>query len=281
MSRSASLPTPTQPLFELIGGDAPLVVNVPHAGTLIPPALVQGLTPAAIGTPDTDWHVDRLYREACAARGITLLVATHSRIVVDLKRDPSGAALYPGAWNTEICPLSTFAGEPHYRPGCEPAPEEIAARVDAYWRPYHARLHAEVERMRARHGSCALLDAHSIASVVPRLFAGRLPDLNLGTADGASCAAPLAAAAMDVLHAAHGFSAVHDGRFKGGYITRHYGRPAHGVHALQLETAQCAYLDESRPRAFDAARASAFMRLIERLLDALLAGVGELARKER
>jgi N-formylglutamate deformylase len=258
-------------LFTIERGDAPLIVNVPHAGTFLPDDIAANLTSIAKATPDTDWHVDALYRGVAAARGVTLMCATHSRVVVDLNRDPSGAALYPGASNTEICPSSTFRDEPHYLEGRAPDANEIARRVDRYWRPYHVQLAREIERLRARHGRCILLDGHSIVSIAPRFFAGRLPDLNLGTADGASCDAACATAAMAVLSAASGFTAVHNGRFKGGHITRHYGRPQQGVHALQLETAQCGYLDESMPTRFDAARAGPLVAVLGRLLDALLA----------
>ncbi|MBL8514924.1 MAG: N-formylglutamate deformylase [Betaproteobacteria bacterium] len=258
-------------LFELIPGDAPVIVNVPHAGTFIPQDIAARLTPVALKAPDTDWHVDTLFRDLTRRRNVTFMAATHSRIVVDLNRDPSGAALYPGASNTEICPTSTFHEQPHYRDGQLPDAREISRRVEAYWRPYHARLAVEIERIRARHGVCVLLDGHSIVSRAPRFFEGLLPDLNLGTADGASAARHVAQAAAAVLSNAPGFTFVHDGRFKGGFITRHYGHPANLVHALQLETAQCCYLDEAHPEHFDALRAAPLANVLAQLLDALRA----------
>ena len=197
------------------------------------------------------------------------MVATHSRYVVDLNRDPSGAALYPGADNTELCPTRTFADEPIYVPGGAPDAAEVAARRSEYFEPYHRLLAAEIERVRVRHGYAILLDGHSIRSRVPRFFAGRLPDLNLGTADGASCAPSVQQAAALVLAGAAEFSSVVNGRFKGGYVTRHYGSPAHGVHALQLEIAQACYMDESPPYRWDAARAGALTAVLERLVGAL------------
>ncbi len=260
-------------LYELIPGDSPLIVNVPHAGTFIPPDIAATLTADALKVPDTDWHVDTLYRDLARARSrsVTFMSATHSRIVVDLNRDPSGAALYPGASNTEICPTSTFHDQPHYRAGHAPDAAEIRRRVDTYWRPYHARLAAEIERIRARHGVCVLLDGHSIVSRAPRFFEGRLPDLNLGTADGASALPGVANAAAAVLAGAPGFSFVYNGRFKGGYITRHYGAPARGVHALQLETAQRCYMDESAPESFDPLRAAPLVNVLASLLEGLRA----------
>lgn len=249
-------------------GDGTLVIDVPHAGTYLPPAIAARLTPGALATPDTDWHVDRLYAFA-AGLGATLLVATHSRYVVDLNRDPSGATLYPGADNTELCPTLTFANAPIYADGRGPDAAEIAARRARYFDPYHARLAAEIARVRARHGYAIVLDGHSIVSVAPRFFAGRLPDLNLGTADGASCATAVERTAADVLASAPGFTAVVNGRFKGGYVTRHCGRPADGVHALQLEVAQACYMDERSPQVFDADRARGLAAVLERLVAAL------------
>jgi len=256
-------------LHEIERGDAPLVIDVPHAGTYVPPDLAARLTPAARPLPDTDWHVEKLFGFA-RGLGATLVVATHSRYVVDLNRDPGGRALYPGADNTELCPTRTFADEAIYAAGDVPAPAEVAARRAEYFVPYHATLAAEIERVRARHGHAILLDGHSIRSEVPRFFAGRLPDLNLGTADGASCAPAFQHAAVLVLAGAAGFSSIVNGRFKGGYVTRHYGVPARGVHALQLETAQACYMDESPPYPWDAKRAALLATLLERLVEALL-----------
>jgi len=257
-------------LHHIHRGGSPLVVDVPHAGTFLPPALAARLSPAACTVPDTDWHVEKLYAFAPAA-GATLIVATHSRIAVDLNRDPSGAALYPGADNTELCPTRTFDNDAIYAGGDVPGAAEIAARRTAYFDPYHAALAAEVERVRVRHGYAILLDGHSIRARVSRFFAGRLPDLNLGTADGASCAPGLQDAAAAVLAGAAGFTHVVNGRFKGGYVTRTYGKPARQVHALQLEIAQCAYMDEAPPHRWDAARAAPLAAVLERLVAALTA----------
>ncbi len=257
-------------LYDLIRGDAPLVIDIPHAGTYLPAALAARLTPAARSVPDTDWHVEKLFAFARDA-GVTLVVATHSRYVVDLNRDPSGAALYPGADNTELCPTRTFGNEALYADGDAPDGREVTARRAEYFVPYHMLLAAETERIRARHGYAILLDGHSIRSEVPRFFAGRLPDLNLGTADGASCAPAVQAAADIVLAGAEALTSVVNGRFKGGYVTRHYGRPARGVHALQLEIAQACYMDEAPPYPWEGTRAAPLIVMLERLVGALLA----------
>lgn len=258
-------------LYKFTTGRKPVLVNVPHAGTIIPPDIAATLTPAGKSIPDTDWHVDRLYT-AALQMGCAMMVATHSRIVVDLNRDPSGAALYPGASNTELCPTSTFSDNAIYLDGKLPDTHEIERRRRTYWQPYHEKLAAEIEAIKAKHGYCILLDAHSIRSEVPRFFEGKLPDLNLGTADGKSCAEGLASKAFAVLQSGPGFTAIHNGRFKGGYITRHYGRPAANVHALQLEIGQTCYMNEARPDSYDAA-ASAPLRQVLGQLAALLIDV--------
>ena len=177
--------------------------------------------------------------------------------------------MYPGADNTELCPTRTFCNEPVYRPGEEPSQREIDARRATYFDPYHTRLAREIERVRERHGYAVLVDGHSIAAEVPRFFAGRLPDLNLGTSDGRSCDATAQALAAGIVSNAAGFTHVVNGRFKGGFITRRYGAPAAGVHALQLEMTQACYMDEANPTQFDASRAAALVAVLERLLIAL------------
>ncbi len=244
------------------------MIDVPHAGTYVPELLAARLAATAASLPDTDWHVDRLYAFARAA-GATLVVATHSRYVVDLNRDPTGASLYPGADVTELCPTRTFADAPIWLSGTAPDEGEVAARRAEYFDPYHAALAAEIERVRGRHGHAVLLDGHSIRAKVPRFFAGRLPDLNLGTANGASCDFTLETAAANVIAADPGFTHVVNGRFKGGYVTRHHGVPARGVHALQLEMAQSAYMNESPPYRWDPAYAKALVDVLVRLVDAL------------
>ncbi|HSC22197.1 MAG TPA: N-formylglutamate deformylase [Casimicrobiaceae bacterium] len=255
-------------LWRLECGDSPLIVSVPHAGRHVPDAIALRMTPEARALPDTDWHVDELYRFA-PATGATLVVATHSRYVVDCNRDPSGAALYADADNTELCPTRTFANDAIYVANEAPSQNEIAARRATFFEPWHACVSAEIQRVRARHGYAVLLDGHSIAAEVPRFFAGRLPDLNLGTADGRSCAASLQALAAGVLAGATRFSHVVNGRFKGGYVTRSFGAPHAGVHALQLEMVQDCYMNPWQPTLFDPARARTIVALLERLVIAV------------
>lgn len=252
--------------FTLHRGTRPLLLSLPHDGSAIPDALAARMTDAARRAPDTDWHVARLYAFA-RELGASLLVPRYSRYVVDLNRPPDDASLYPGQNTTGLCPLVQFSGEPVYRDGGAPAADEIAARVDAYWRPYHAALQAEVARLRAAHGRVLLWEGHSIRGELPFLFPGRLPDLNLGTAGGASCAPALQARLEAVLSAQSRYDWVANGRFKGGYITRHYGDPDHGVDAVQLEISQRSYMDEAS-FAWDETRARQLQPLLRDLLGA-------------
>lgn len=253
------------PLYEYLAGEAPLLISFPHSGTYLPPALAQRLRPEVRDLPDTDWFVPELY-DFCRELGASMLRATHSRYVVDLNRPPDDAPLYPGQRGTTVCPIETFDADPLYAPGQEPSRAEIAERLRSYWQPYHARLAELTAKLAAEHGSCVLWDAHSILSSVPQLFDGTLPDLNLGTADGRSCSPARAARLIEVLSAQSRFSFVANGRFKGGYITRHYGNPAARIDAVQLEIAQAAYLAEARTPRFDRERAAPLRSLLRALL---------------
>lgn len=247
----------------------PLLIDVPHAGTYVPPAIQERMEPLAARLPDTDWHVDRLFAFA-EELGAGLLAATHSRYVIDLNRDPMGVELYPEADNTELAPLTRFDWGPIYRQGQEPDADECLERVETYWQPYHDRLQADVDAVKSRFGYCILLDGHSIPHQVPRFFEGRLPDLNLGTNLGKSAAPPLIEAAWRAISAQPRFSRVHDGRFTGGYVTRHYGSPGQHAHALQIEIVQSAYMDEAKPTLFDEAKAKDMSDLLATMARALL-----------
>lgn len=254
--------------YTLHQGSAPLLISLPHDGEAIPDELLPRLTASARRVPDTDWHVARLYAFA-RDLGASMLVPEYSRYVVDLNRPPDNVSLYPGQNTTGLCPLVEFSGAPVYREGEEPTASEIEARVELYWRPYHQALAGELERIQREHGRCVLWEGHSIRSMVPFLFEGRLPDFNLGTAAGHSCSAGLRDRLVGVLEAQADYSYVVDGRFKGGYITRHFGRPQQGIEAVQLELAQVNYMDEES-FLFDSDRASETRAVIRRLLEAAL-----------
>ena len=235
--------------FEFNQGSIPLLVSMPHVGTDIPDDLAARLQPCAQSRADTDWHLKELYG-FLGEMGASTIAARWSRYVIDLNRPPEDTNLYPGLSTTGLCPVDTFASEALYRDGDAPDQHEVHGRLVRYWQPYHDALRAELDRLLALHGRVVLWDAHSIASVVPRFFEGRLPDLNFGTAGGTTCDPAMEHAVIDVARAQTDFTVAVNGRFKGGHITRHYGQPAANVHAIQLEMCQCLYMDESAPFAY-------------------------------
>lgn len=257
--------------FKFIQGTQPLLISMPHVGTYVPPALAARLTDTARQVPDTDWHLERLYGFA-EELGASLLIATHSRYVIDLNRDPSGASLYPGQSVTGLCPVDDFDDQPLYRnPQDMPLDAEIAERRDSLWQPYHQQLQTELARLQSLHGKAVLWDAHSIRSVLPRFFDGKLPDLNLGSGNGTSCDPALSAQLLAIAESAPGHTAVLNGRFKGGYITRQYGRPAQNLHAIQLEMTQCSYMQETMPFDYLPEVAARIQPPLRRMVEAALA----------
>jgi len=257
-------------IYKLKQGAAPLLVSMPHIGTDIPPDLRAHYMPRALQVEDTDWHLHRLYN-FLDALGASVLTPTTSRYVIDLNRPPDDAPMYPGAANTELCPTRFFTGEPLYQAGQEPTPDERARRKTVYWQPYHAALAGELARLKAEHGFALLWDAHSIRFELPWLFEGRLPDLSIGTANGASAHPSIADAAVQACAAFPAVSTVVNGRFKGGYITRHYGQPANDVHAIQLEMCQHLYMQEVAAYAYDESVASQIQPVLAKMVASSLA----------
>ncbi len=250
-------------------GSAPLLISLPHDGSAIPDDLAARMTDTARRAPDTDWQVAKLYAFA-RELGASMLVPKYSRYVVDLNRPPDDTSLYPGQNTTGLCPTLQFSGDPVYRDSELPTPDEILARVETCWRPYHQALRAELDRIRDQHGRAVLWEGHSIrGSDLPFLFEGRLPDFNLGTASGESCTPALQARLEAVLAAQPDFDWVANGRFKGGYITRHYGDPARGIEAVQLEISQRIYINE-KSFEYDEAKAAAARIVLRRLLESAL-----------
>ena len=258
----------SEAVFRFRQGGGPLVVAMPHVGAAIPAELEHSLTDVGRAALDTDWHVDRLY-DFLDEVDATSLIARQSRTAVDLNRSPENEALYPGRFETGLCPTTTFEGSPLYREGHAPDAAEVARRVEAWWRPYHDQLRRALDETKARHGYALLLDAHSIRAEIPMLFEGRLPDVNVGTADGKSCDPSLTARLEEVLRAHDRFAWVVNGRFKGGWTTRHYGRPSDGVHAVQFELVQAAYMDEANPAVFDPPIAKPMRNLLRELVGAM------------
>lgn len=251
--------------FSLQRGHVPLLISLPHDGSYIPDDIAMRMRAAARDSPDSDWHVGRLYEPLARALGASVLRPLASRYVIDLNRPSDGHALYPGQRETGLVPTIGFDGEPLYLDTDSPDAAEIQRRTAAYWQPYHDALAQELARLRAEHGRVVLWEGHSIRSRVPMLFDGQLPDFNLGTAGGASCSETLQTRLQACLAAQDTYSFAVNGRFKGGYITRHHGHPEGGVDAVQLELAQLNYMDEAS-FAYDESRAPAVQALIEEML---------------
>jgi N-formylglutamate deformylase len=255
--------------FTLAQGHTPLLISFPHVGTLIPEDQQHRYQARALQVEDTDWYLDRLYAFA-GELGASLLVPRESRYLIDLNRPRENTPMYAGANNTELCPTRFFTGEPLYLEGQAPDEAEVRRRVAHYWQPYHDAIAGELGRLRAAHGHAVLFDAHSIKSELPWLFEGTLPHMNLGTAGGRSCAPSLRSALAEVFAAQERFSHVTDGRFKGGHITRGFGRPVEGMHAVQLEMCWRAYMDEGPPPAWSDARAAEVTPLLTALVRTLV-----------
>jgi formiminoglutamase len=233
---------------EIHQGDSPIVLGLPHTGTFVPDAILADLNPRGRGLDDTDWHIHTLYEGVLA--GATSVRATFHRYVVDANRDPSGVSLYPGQNTTGLVPLTDFDGLDIW--STPPTETDIESRRQIFHEPYHASLAAELVRVRDLHGIAILYDCHSIRSGIPFLFDGTLPDFNIGTNLGTTCASQFETATKEICAAANGFSSITNGRFKGGWTTRHYGRPDEGLHAIQMELAQSTYLtDEAAPWVYD------------------------------
>ncbi len=258
-------------------GEAPLVVSLPHTGLEIPTEVEDRLVSPWLARKDADWWIERLYGFATEL-GATTVHTAISRTVIDVNRDPSGLSLYPGQATTELCPLTSFDGEPLYRDGCAPDIAEIARRRHSFFEPFHAALGREVARLKSLHGRVVLYDCHSIRSRVPRLFEGDLPIFNIGTNSGAACAPALTAEIETVCDAARQ-TRVTDGRFKGGFITRRFGDPAADIHAIQMELACRGYMREtpgpvddlSWPAPYDAAYAAPIAKTLRHVLQVALA----------
>ncbi len=248
-------------------GNSPVVLAVPHAGTYVPVDIETNLNTNGRKLADTDWHVDRLYRGLLP--GATVIKANFHRYVIDANRDPSGVSLYPGQNTTELCPQTDFDGLDIYKKGCAPKTAEIETRRLAFHAPYHQAIETEITRLQHEHKTVVLYDCHSIRSHVPYLFAGALPDFNIGTNNGETCDPALEKLATDICTQAEGFTSVVNGRFKGGWTTRHYGNPASGVHAIQMELAQNTYMLETPPWQYQPERARETKRILRQLLQTI------------
>jgi N-formylglutamate deformylase len=257
------------PIFNLQMGHAPLLVSLPHVGITIADDIRHTMRLRALDVPDTDWHLDLLYAFVTKL-GASLIVPQYSRYVIDLNRPPENTPMYAGSNNTELCPTRSFTGDAIYHDGQSPSSDEIARRCQRYWLPYHDALKVELARIRAVHGHAILFDGHSIKSTLPWLFEGQLPDLNLGTVNGSSCAPSLREALNQQFRTQTPYSYALDGRFKGGYITRQYGRPNEHIHAVQLEMSWRCYMAEAPPFEIDPARESELQPLLKAIVETMI-----------
>ena len=268
--------SPTQDWLNVHRGTAPLLISLPHTGTAFPDGLLARYASPWLARRDTDWWIETLY-DFAAGLDASVVRTALSRSVIDVNRDPSGVSLYPGQATTELCPTTTFDGEELYEPGAKPDEAEIARRRAAYFEPYHQALSAEIAHLGCRHETVVVYDCHSIRSVIPRLFEGTLPHFNIGTNGGATCA-PVLSEAIEAICRASGRETIVNGRFKGGFITRHNGRPAEGVHAVQMELACRGYIDEpfgpvtpdTWPVAYDTVYAAPMRDTLRKILQACL-----------
>lgn len=251
-------------MIEVQQGGSPLALGLPHTGTWIPDDIQAELNENGLALADTDWHIHELYLDLVP--DLTTVRTNVHRYAIDVNRDPSGVSLYPGQNTTGLVPQTDFDGRPIYKPGSEPGAAEIARRAEAYHAPYHAALKSELRRLHSIHGFAVLYDCHSIRSTIPFLFDGTLPDFNIGTNSGASCAPSIEAAVAQECRIAAGYSTVLNGRFKGGWTTRHYGQPENGFHAIQMELAQSTYMQECPPWDYDAPRAAQLQHHLRSIL---------------
>ena len=256
-------------VFDYSQGDSAILVSFPHDGTDFPVDIQCRLNRQGKKNTDCDWYIYELYKNVLD-KSINFIKPAYSRYVVDLNRSPDGELLYPGKMETGVCPVSTFNGTPIYLPGKQPDEHEIHSRIQNYWQPYHAHLQAELKRIKDRHGYAILWDAHSIHGEVPELFAGVLPDLNFGSADGRSCGKAIIDPVVKHAGNASNYSVTLNGRFKGGYITRCYGAPEYGIHAFQLEINQNNYLEDSEDPKIDQEKTQRLSQLLRSLIRLLI-----------
>jgi N-formylglutamate deformylase len=227
------------------GKPAPILLSIPHCGTAFPKELINEYEPELYKEQDdTDWFVDQLY-DFANAMGITTISAVYSRWVIDLNRHPENRDLYSdGRLITGLCPVTNFLGNAIYKDGRKSiAEDEIQRRLAAYYLPYHQKIAEHLMALKERFGQVLLWDCHSIRKSLPALHKEPFSDLIISDADGQSSAAKLSDTAF--LHLSSStYSVKRNYPFKGGYITRHFGKPKENQHAIQLEMSKNVYMDD-------------------------------------
>lgn len=265
-------------VFEVTEGDSPLILAMPHTGIFVPEGILAQLNETGKTLSDTDWHIEKLYQGLMPEA--TIVRALFHRYVIDANRAPSDESLYPGQNTTGLCPVTDFDGKPIYLDGQEPGPEEIESRRTEFHAPYHEAIARQIERVHARFGVAVLYDCHSIRSLIPYLFEGKLPDFNIGTNNGTTCTKSMEQSVHDICAGARGFSAVLNGRFKGGWTTRNYGQPEQNIHAIQMELAQCTHLaGETLPFDYSPQTAAKIRPYLKNILEALTNQALDIAKK--
>jgi formiminoglutamase len=265
-------------VFEIQQGSSPIILGFPHTGTFIPDAIGERLNETGLGITDTDWYIHQLYSGLLP--GASVVRALFHRYVLDANRSPTNESLYPGQNTTELVPLTDFDGKPIWKEGEGPQAEDIAERIATFHAPYHAALKAEIARVRAEHGIAVVFDCHSIRSNIPFLFDGKLPDLNIGTDGGTTCDPAIEKAAVDTAHEATNYTSVLNGRFRGGWTTRHYADRANNIHAIQLELAQDTHLvREAAPFELDPDKTARLRPHLKLMLERIEAVASNLSAK--
>ena len=252
-----------------IKDEVPILLSIPHCGTDFPIEVRRQFDADLIGAPDdTDWFVDHLY-DFAAAMGITTIYATNSRWVIDLNRDPANKPLYTdGRIITALCPTTNFEGQPIYVDRrAEVDPGEVSRRWELYYKPYHEQIGKKLFELKNKFGKVLLWECHSIRQFVPKVFPEKFPDLILGTNDEQSADQGMIKAVLTELNNSK-FSVNHNFPFKGGYITRHFGRPSEGQHAMQLEMSKVNYMDDSEKN-YDNKRADKVREVLKKVFTTL------------
>lgn len=251
------------------GKRVPILISSPHSGTAFPEDIKGHYREEMIEAPeDTDWYIDKLY-DFAPDLGITMVCANYSRWVIDLNRDPESNPLYTdGRVTTDLCPTMTFMEEPIYHDDDLPNRKEIDRRLENYYWPYYKKVQELLDGLKNEFGKVLLWDAHSIKQYVPTIREEVFPDLILGDNNEKTASGQLINTSLDVLSDSK-LKVNHNDPFRGGHITRYFGKPAKNQHALQLEMTKINYMD-NKERAYDEERAGIIRSLLKKNFEALI-----------
>ncbi|GAA4113631.1 N-formylglutamate deformylase [Aquimarina addita] len=248
----------------------PILISIPHAGTQFPVEIKHYYKKKMRNhLDDTDWYVHKLY-EFAPSLGITIIKANLSRWVIDLNRDPKSIPLYTdNRLITAITPITDFYGNNIYTSSSsEPDPIEIQRRLDLYYWPYYRQIETLIADLKKKFGKVLLWDAHSIRHLVSTIQKKPFPDMILGNNDQKTAHPQLILTALEKLRSKK-FEVAHNTPFKGGHITRYFGKPAQNVHALQLEMNKILYMDDNEIT-YNTKRASEVQEVLQDTLQHLI-----------